>query len=149
VPQEAREMFRTTIEKIMRRCRDAVSGGCHQERLQEVTAPRHMSSTSIHILSCTPSETIVVKTGSSVYELIVVGGDCGEVLVRGGRHFTKFCSALFAGSMRNGGAVERHTIDIGLRMKFYFENLVIITSAVQSLSRHPGSADTTECAATH
>ena len=50
--------------------------------------------------------------------------------------------------MRNGGAVERHTIDIGLRMKFYFENLVIITSAVQSLSRHPGSADTTELAAT-
>ena len=143
-------MLRTTVEKIMEKCLNAISGGCHQERSPEVTATRQAAptATSIHILSCEPSETIVVKTGSSVYELIVVRGDCGEVLVRGGKHFTKFCSALFAGSMRNGSAVERHTIDIGLRMKFYFENLVIITSAVQSLSRHPGSGDTTEFAAT-
>jgi len=143
-------MLRTTVEKIMEKCLNAISGGCDHERLQEVNAEPQAAptATSIHILSCAPSEIIVVKTASSVYELMVLCGECGEVLVRGGKHFTKFRSALFAGSMRNGGAVERHTIDIGLRMKFYFENLVIITSAVQSLSRHPDNTDTTQFAAT-
>jgi hypothetical protein len=134
----------------MERCLNTISDEGHQERLQEVNATRQAASTAtaIDIRSCTPSEIIVVKTGSSVYELTVVSGDCGEVLVRGGKHFAKFRSALFAGSIRNGSTLEPHTIDTGLRMKFYFENLVIITSAVQSLSRHPGSGDTTEFAAT-
>jgi hypothetical protein len=106
------------------------------------------SATSIDIASCAASETVVVKTRSSVYELVALRGNSGEVLVRGGSHFKRFCRALFVGSIRNDGALERHTIDIGLRMRFYFDNLVIITSPVESLSRHLASAATTECAAT-
>ena len=106
------------------------------------------STTSIDITSCAASETVLVKTKSSVYELVVLRGNCGEVLVRGGSRFERFCSALFAGSIRNDGALERLTIDIGLRMKFCFDNLVIITSPVESLSRHLASAATTDCNAT-
>jgi hypothetical protein len=115
--------------------------------------PRVMSSArrseaSIDVASCAAFETIVAKTGSSVYELIVLRGECGKVLVRGGKHFTTFCRVVFVGSMRHGGAVERHTIGIGLRMKFYFENVVIVTSAVESLSRDSTTAATAYCAAT-
>jgi hypothetical protein len=101
-----------------------------------------LSAAPIDISSCAAFETIVAKTGSSVYELIVLRGERGKVLVRGGKHFTTFCPVLFVGSMRHGGAIEQHTIEIGLRMKFYFENMVIVTSAVQSLSRRSTTAAT-------
>src|SRR4030095_1846611 len=90
------------------------------------------------------------KTGSSVYELIILGNEPGKVLVRGGKHFTTFCRVLFVGSMRHVRAIERHSIGIGLRMKFYFENMAIVTSAVQSFSRHSTTAaaaqEATSCA---
>ena len=98
------------------------------------------SEVSIDLASCAPSETIVARTGSSVYELIVLGDELGQVLVRGGKHFTTFCSVLFVGSTRPGGPIERHTIEVGLRMQFRCESIAIVTSAVQSLSRHPTTA---------
>ena len=139
-----------SVETVIKKLFTAFSGA-RREKMQPVnveTPLKRLTSTSIHIGSCTPSETIVVKTGSSVYEVVVLRADCGEVLVRGGTHFRTFCPALFVGSIRNGGAVERHTIDIGLRMKFHFERLVIITSAVQSLSTDLANAAITECVAT-
>jgi hypothetical protein len=122
--------------------------------LAAVKEPRVMSSASrsaawsIDLASCAAFERIVAKTGASVYEVIVLRGERGKVLVRGGNHFTTFCPVVFIGSMRHGGAIERHTIEIGLRMEFYFENMVIVTSAVQSLSRHSATAATASCAAT-
>ena len=98
------------------------------------------SEVSIDLDSCAPSETIVARTVSSVYELIVLGDELGQVLVRGGKCFTTFCSVLFVGSTRRGGPIERHTIEVGLRMQFCFEGIGILTSAVQSLSRHPTTA---------
>ena len=98
------------------------------------------SDMSIDIASCAPRETIVAKTGSSVYELVVLEDGLGRVLVRGGRHFTTFCPVLFLGSPRPRGPIERHTIEVGLRMQFRCESIAIVTSAVQSLSRHPTTA---------
>jgi hypothetical protein len=102
------------------------------------------SAASIDIASCATSETIVATTGSSVYELIVLRGDRGQVLVRGGQHFATFCRVLFVGSMRPGSAIEQRTIEVGLRMKFYFENTVIVTSAIRSLSRRSTTTATEE-----
>jgi hypothetical protein len=67
------------------------------------------------------------------------------MLVRGGKYFPGFCHVLFVGSLRNGSALERHTIEIGLPMMFFFDELVIVTSAVESVARHSASADTTYC----
>jgi hypothetical protein len=111
-------------------------------------SPARSSATSIHVGSCAASETIVAKTASSVYELIIRRGDCGDVLVRGGNYFADFCPVLFLGSITNDGAVERHTIDIGLRMAFCFDGRIIVTSKVESLSRHPASDGKAACAAT-
>jgi hypothetical protein len=103
------------------------------------------SAASIDLGTCAKFERIVAETGSSVYEVIVLPGEHGAVLVRGGKHFTTFCRVLFAGSMRPSGATERHTIEIGLRMKFYFEDMVIVTSVVQSLSRDSTTAASMLC----
>jgi hypothetical protein len=100
------------------------------------------SAASIDIASCAAFERIVAETGSSVYELIVLRGHRGKVLVRGGQHFTTFRPVVFVGSMRPGGAIDRHTLEIGLRMQFWLGDVVIVTSAVQSLSRRSTTAAT-------
>jgi hypothetical protein len=84
---------------------------------------------------------LVVNTRSSVYELIVFGGD-GDVLVRGGGHFTEFQRVLFLGSTADGSSLTSRTIEIGLRMIFKVGDRSIITSPVQSLSRRPATAST-------
>ena len=101
---------------------------------------------SIQLDSCSAQEMIVVTTRSSVYELIVVRGDHGHILVRGGRHFPEFQSALFLCSTRNDGSVALRTIDIGLRMKFMSGDRSYLTSAVQSICRRTASGASTECA---
>jgi hypothetical protein len=98
---------------------------------------------SIQIDSCAARETIVVTTRSSVYELIVLRGAQGLLVVRGGRHFPKFRRALFLGSLADDGAVAPRTIDIGLRMRFVSGNRSFLTSPVQSICRRAAS---TECA---
>ena len=100
---------------------------------------------AIHIDSCAARDTIVASTRSSVYEVVVLRGDEGDVLVRGGRHFTEFRRVLFLGSTADSGALEPRTIDIGLRMKFIVGDRLVTTSAVQSLSRRPARAASTEC----
>ena len=111
-------------------------------------SPAMSRAASIHIGSCAPLETIVVRTASSIYELIIRRGDSGDVLVRGGTYFEDFCHVLFLGSMKHDGAVERNTIDVGLRMTFRFDHRIIVTSAVQSVwRRHPASDATATRAA--
>ena len=102
---------------------------------------------SIDLGSCAVRETIVVNTRASVYELIVLRGDEGDVLVRGGSHFTEFRRVRFVGSTAEGGSLHPRTIDIGLRMQFICGGQLVITSAVQSLTRRCASAASTECAA--
>jgi hypothetical protein len=100
---------------------------------------------SIHIDSCPERETIVVTTRSSVYELLVLHGDRGDVLVRGGTHFRVFQRVLFLGSAADRGAFKPQTVDIGLRMAFSVGDRFIITSEVQSVSRKPTGVAATEC----
>ena len=89
---------------------------------------------SVELIHLRPVETIVIATRSNVYELVVLGGDRGDVLVRGGRYFSEVTPALFLGSIADDGSLKPHTIDIGLRMKFVLGERFIVTSPVQSLS---------------
>jgi hypothetical protein len=100
---------------------------------------------AIHIDSCAELETIVVKTRSSVYELVVLRGNPGDVLLRGGRHFKEVQRMVFLGSTADGGSLVPRTIDIGLRMRFIATDGPFITSAVESLSRRLGGTASPEC----
>ena len=97
------------------------------------------SDDAICLDSCGRSEKIIVHTRTSVYEVIVLQGDVGDVLVRGGRSFPKFRRVQFVGSTAGGSAVKLNTIDVGLRMEFHFGHRIVVTSAVQTLSRNPSS----------
>jgi hypothetical protein len=102
---------------------------------------------SIDLGSCAVRETIVVNTRASVYALIVLRGDEGDVLVCGGSHFPEFRRVLFVGSTGEGGSLHPRTIDVGLRMQFICGDRLVSTSAVQSVTRRHDSAASTECAA--
>ena len=95
---------------------------------------------AIHVDACAAEKTIIVTTRSSVYELVVRRGDRGDVLVRGGMHFTSVTPAFFLGSIADDGSSEPQTIDIGLRMKFVYGDRCVITSPVQSVSCRPADA---------
>ena len=101
---------------------------------------------AICVDSCRTQEIILVTTRSSVYELVVLRGDRGDVLVRGGRHFTEVTPALFLGSIAADGSLERHTIGIGLRLKFVLGERFVVTSPVQSLSHDNVSTTSRKCA---
>ena len=73
---------------------------------------------SIRIDTLTEQESIVVTTRGSVYELTILRGDRGEVLVRGGSQFPDFRQACLLGSIADDGLFGPRTIGVGLRMKF-------------------------------
>ena len=95
----------------------------------------HTSTGGLHLKCCPPSETILVHTRSSVYELIVVRGDRGEVLVRGGKMLPAFRPAIFMGSTAGGTALKPNTIDVGLRMEFNLGGETMVTSVVKAVAR--------------
>ena len=95
---------------------------------------------SICIDACAAQDTIVVTTRASVYELVVLRDDRGNVLVRGGSRFTEFRQVQFVGSIADDGSLNVATIDIGRRMIFDLSERFVITSPVQSISRHGASS---------
>ena len=95
---------------------------------------------AICVDSGSAQETIRITTGSSVYELVALGGDQGVVSVRGGRHFAEVTRVLFLGSSADDGSLQPHAIGIGLRMKFFCGDRFVTTSPVQSFTCRSGDA---------
>ena len=90
---------------------------------------------AIELDSCAPFERIEVKTHGNVYEVIVIDGRAGEVLVRGGRFFPELRSAILTGSTAGGSILKLRSLEVGLSMEFLTDNRFVITSAVEALSR--------------
>ena len=101
----------------------------------------HTTASAIRLASCREFETIVVNTRRSVYEIIVLHGEAGDILVRGGSGFPEFRRALFIGSTADGRALKLNTIDIGLRMELHLGDGSVVTSAVTAVSRTSARTD--------
>jgi hypothetical protein len=102
---------------------------------------------SISIDACAAQDTIVITTRSSVYELVVIRGDRGEVFIRGGRHFEEPSAVVFLGSLADDGSLRPDTIAVGLRMTFGVGELCVVTSPVQAYSRRGAEATASGSAA--
>jgi hypothetical protein len=85
--------------------------------------------------SCEPGERIGVKTRNSWYELIVLAGGSGQVLVRGGCFLSEFRRARLTGSTAGGSALKPKIVQVGLRMELVFDDQIVSTSTVLALSR--------------
>jgi hypothetical protein len=76
-----------------------------------------------------------VRTRNSTYDLAILSGVTGEVLVRGGRYFPEWTRAHLAGSSLGGGLLKRHGIHVGMRLEFHFADRWLVTSTVHAVGR--------------
>ena len=81
-----------------------------------------------------PLESLCVQTVNSTYEITLLSGFTGEVLVRGGRFFPERTSVLLAGSSLGGSFLKLRGIYLGFSLEFQSEGKRIVTSSVRSIS---------------
>jgi hypothetical protein len=84
--------------------------------------------------SCRPLDRIVVKTHNSVYDIIVLSGPAGTIVVRGGQLFPEFRCATFVGSL-SGRGMEVRTICVGCRLELAINEKPYTTSHVEAMRR--------------
>jgi hypothetical protein len=76
---------------------------------------------------------LAVQTANNLYEIIIIGGHDGDVLVRGGRFFPELTPAHLAGATLGGSFCKMRGIYVGFRMEFAANGQRIITSPVQTI----------------
>ena len=79
-------------------------------------------------------ERITVRTENSTYEITVICGRTGDVLIRGGRFFPEFTAARLAGSSLGGSFLKLRGIYAGFSLEIHFEKRLIITSRVRKIA---------------
>jgi hypothetical protein len=116
------------------------SSGTSSERRVSVSLDSwtsHDWSNGIQINTCLPLEPIFVRTRNSAYEVIVMCGDTGDVLIRGGGLLPQFQRARLTGGTAGGSVLKMLGIYVGLRMELHVDGRRIVTSSVQAISRQP------------
>ena len=75
-------------------------------------------------------ETLAVRTAYSVYEITILNGRTGEVLVRGGNYFPEWTPTLLSGSTLGGTLLKRRGIYVGLKMEFVPQPVKMVSEVV-------------------
>lgn len=117
---------------------DPTSNSSHSPRIQ---TPADKGSAAwlgdtLQLDSCPELEWITVKTRRSLYDVVVLSGDSGLVVIRGGDLFPEFRRATITGARLGGVAVKLGAIVVGLRLEFVVDGIPVVTSRVQAISRH-------------
>ena len=89
---------------------------------------------AIQLDLCPQFQWIVVRTRESVYDIIMLSGDTGEVMVRGGRFFPTFRLATVAGSTFGGSAVRAGSICVGCHLELHVDGRILVTSRIEAVS---------------
>ena len=79
-------------------------------------------------------ETLAVGTENSLYEITVISGQAGDILIRGGKFFPEFTPAKLAGSSLGGSFLKLRGIYVGFNLEIHFDQRVIVTSRVRRIS---------------
>ncbi len=125
--------------------KDHTARPAHVQTLR--AGPTSSTPDTIRLDSCSRWEMIVVNTHSSVYELIVLQGKCGDVLARGGKHLPDFRRVTLVGATAGGSALKLNVIDVGFRMELHVDQKILFTSPVRAINRGSAAADVSEAAA--
>jgi hypothetical protein len=82
-------------------------------------------------------EKLVVRTGNSLYEIIIIDGASGEILVRGGQYFPELTPARLNGATLGGSFCKLRGIYAGFRMELYSNGQRTVTTPVESVGVLP------------
>jgi len=77
---------------------------------------------------------LVVRTRNSIYEITIIEGRSGEILVRGGRFFLELTPARLAGATLGGCFCKMRGIYVGFRMEINENRQRTVTSPVVSIA---------------
>jgi hypothetical protein len=78
-------------------------------------------------------ETLAVRTGNSVYEITIIEGQTGEILVRGGKLFPELTPARLTGATLGGSFCKMRGIYVGFRMELIAYGQRFLTTPVESI----------------
>ena len=106
------------------------------------TEPTPTWNEGIQIDACSPLDRLVVRTRNSVYDLVVVSPQQGEVLVRGGRLFPEFREAQLVGATAGGHTVRLLGIYVGLSLELFVDRRRVVTSTVLQVYRAACASET-------
>ena len=76
---------------------------------------------------------LVVRTRNTAYEIIVIDGASGEILIRGGRFFPELTPARLAGATLGGSFCKMRGIYPGFCMEINVDDRRTVTSPVESV----------------
>jgi hypothetical protein len=78
-------------------------------------------------------EKLVIQTRNTLYEITVIDGPSGEILVRGGQFFPELTPARLAGATLGGSFCKMRGIYAGFRMEFNANGRRTVTTPVESI----------------
>jgi len=78
-------------------------------------------------------EKLVIQTRNSLYEIIIIDGRSGEILVRGGQFFPELTPARLAGATLGGSFCKMRGIYTGFRMEINASGQRTVTTPVESI----------------
>lgn len=78
-------------------------------------------------------EKLEVRTRNSRYEIRIIDGATGEILIRGGSFFPELTPAQLAGATLGGSLCKLRGIYAGFRMEFTSNGQRTVTSPVESV----------------
>jgi hypothetical protein len=115
--------------------KDAMDGtvSCSASALLD-TWSSHSWTDGVQLEGIQDMETLTIRTENSTYEITVICGRTGEILVRGGRFFPEFTAARLAGSSLGGSFLKLRGIYIGFNLEIHFDRRLIITSRVRNIA---------------
>jgi len=88
----------------------------------------------IQIDSLEDMQKIAVQTANNLYEIVIIAGHEGDVLVRGGKFFPELTPANLAGATMGGSFCKMRGIYVGFRMEFTANGKRVVTSPVETIA---------------
>jgi hypothetical protein len=97
------------------------------------TWSRHLWTNGVQVDHLEDMEKLEVRTRNSLYEITIIDGPSGEILVRGGRFFLELTPAQLAGATLGGSFCKMRGIYAGFRMEINANGQRTVTSPVESV----------------
>ena len=82
-------------------------------------------------------EKLAVRTGNTLYEITIIEGRTGEILIRGGRFFPELTPARLTGATMGGSFCKMRGIYVGFRMELNVQGRRFVTTPVESIGIEP------------
>lgn len=91
-------------------------------------------SAGVQIDEVHDTQTLLVETRNTTYEVVVIDARRAEVLVRGGRFFPVYTRVHLAGASLGGSFLKLHGVYVGFSMELCGDDGPVITSAVRRIA---------------